>query len=125
MNDFSVIALSVAAILGIVIAIRGSNKKKVDWAELQMAVDVFTAAKAKDWFAEKGSKQLLVAYLTQSMVKELDIHVEKIDAAHYLVLAALDEKNQVKTYQLVNFDRLENSLKELLDSNGGKIVIAY
>lgn len=48
MNDFSVIALSVAAILGIVIAIRGSNKKKVDWAELQMAVDVFTAAKAKD-----------------------------------------------------------------------------
>lgn len=120
----------IVVVVGIAAAIVRRRKQAVDWTRLQMVVDTFDIAQAKAWFAGQTKentrgKGLLVARMTRDMSKTLAVKAETMDTAHYLVVAVLDENNRVQTYQLVNFDRLENRLEELLDSNGGKVIIAY
>lgn len=123
-------ALTVAAAVGVVAALKNGQKKKTDWAAIQIMAEVFGAAEAKEWFEEKtGGKtaggRLLVAYLTPEILQELSVDGEDLDAEHYLVLGVLNEMDQVQDFQFVNFERLEKGFRKLLDDHGGKIIITY
>lgn len=129
MNTITFFAVA-AIVVGVFLAMRNGRKKKTDWAALQMVAEVFGISQAKDWFAEKtgghtAGKMLLVAHLTPKICPELTISGKGLDPDHYLVLAVLDADKKTQTYQLVNFDRLENRLRQLLAENGGKVIIAY
>ena len=129
MNAITFLAAA-AIVVGVVLAVRSGRKKKTDWAALQLVAEVFGVSQAKDWFAEKtggntAGKMLLVAWLTPEIRRELAVSGENLDPDHYLVLAVLGADKKTQTYQLVNFDRLEDGLRQLLTENGGKVIIAY
>ncbi|MDO4332469.1 MAG: hypothetical protein Q4C58_07235 [Eubacteriales bacterium] len=129
-SNFMIATLTAAAAVGVFAAVKNGRKKKTDWAAIQIVVEVFGAAQAKDWFEEKTGGEtkgmrLLTAYLTPEILRELSVDREIPDPAHYLVLGVLDERNQVLDYQFVNFERLEEGFRKLLDDNGGRVVITY
>lgn len=123
--------MAAAVVAGVAIAVVTSRNKNrtelVDWRKEQLVVDTFDAAQAKAWFLEKSGgdtvgKQMLAALLTEDMQKQLEISGEVLDRDHYLILAIL-EKNTPKEYQLVNFGRLEDTFLQMLNQNGGKLLV--
>lgn len=120
-----------AAAVGVAAAVVTRKKKTdnnaSDWRTQQIVVDVFDSAQAKSWFYENSrdcsaDASLLVARLTPDMQKQLRIDSEVPDLEHHLILAVL-ENNSTKVYQIVNFDRLEESFCQMLDQCGGKMML--
>jgi len=123
--------MTAAVAAGVAIAVVSSRKKKktapVDWRKEQLLVDAFGAAQAKSWFVETcngdtSGKQMLVAFLTEQIQKQLEISGEKLDWEHYLILSVL-ENDQPIQYRLVNFVCLEESFLRMLQEHGGKLLI--
>ena len=119
----------VVVIFVIVLCVVLLYKKKtyVKLDDKQFLTDVFDVECAKNWYREKCNnntqgKKLFLAYLNKDIQKKLKISYTGMDPEHYLIIALL-KNNEIIDYQFVNFGCVEPKFRQLLDKNGGKLVI--
>lgn len=81
------------------------------------------------WFRKnaKAGEQGIVGYLTDEQLRSIEALCRKpIDREHHLWLALFEEKDgtfRMRDYLIINFVKMEESLRTMLNENDGMIVI--
>lgn len=119
------IGAGVAAI--IVAAIKVYKAKKSGEKIESIYVDELNTGEIKKWFSDKLTKEVLKGVLLYPTPENIDKWKFDIDVSRHsnmLIQAVYDEeKDEVTDYREIIYTTLSSKLKELLDTNGGVLVV--
>lgn len=118
-----------ALIVGIIAAVARFIKRAQAEGEKVESIytDELTMGEIKNWFSGKLSRETLKGMIlcpTPENIAKWNLDIDKSELDNMLIQAVYDEeKDEITAYREVIFGTLSPKLKELLDTNGGAIVI--
>ncbi len=116
-----------ALIAAIIVAIRSFRIKNEGGKVESIYVDELNIGEVKKWFSDKVTKESLkgtILYPTPENIAKWKLDIDASQQSNTLVRAVYDEeKDKIIAYREVIFSTLSPKLKELLDTNGGVLVI--
>lgn len=99
------------------------DSEKVD----SVYVDELNIGEIKKWFSDKITKNTLkgiILYPTPDNIAKWKLNIDASEQGNILIQAVYDEEHdKIVDYREVIFGILNSKLKELLDTNGGVLVI--
>lgn len=114
-------------IAAIIVAIRTFTVQKDDGKVESVYVDELSIGEIKTWFGDKIIKGMLkgaLLYPTPENIAKWKFKIDDSYQGNMLIQAVYDEaKDKIINYREVIFGTLSPKLKELLDANGGILVI--
>lgn len=117
----------VVLIAAIIVAIRRFRAKTGDGKVESVYVDELSIGEIKTWFGDKITKETLkgaILYPTPENVTRWEFNIDISHQNNMIIQAVYDEeKDKIIDYRTVLFSTLSAKLKELLDTNGGMLVI--
>lgn len=124
--------IAVTGVLGVFIGAevlkKSKKENKLDEEEKEIErifVDELNVGEIKEWFAEKivsDKTKGIILYPTKENIKKWKLKMPKCD--NMLIQLIVDSDNdKVVARREIGFSVLSDKMKELLDSNGGTVVI--
>lgn len=122
------IGAGVAALVFAIIKAIGNYKANKDAENVvRIYVDELNTGEIKMWFVDKIQKETLkgaILYPTPENIVKWKIQTDASNQDNMLIQAVYDEeKDEIIDYREVIFGKLSSKLQELLDTNGGMLVI--
>lgn len=117
----------VVLIAAIITAVRLYTAPKGGKKVESIYVDEFGVGEMKKWFTDKVTKRTLkgvILYPTPENISKWKLNIDAGRQSNLLIQAVYDEeKEELVAYREVVFSTLSSNLKELLETNGGTLVI--
>lgn len=101
--------------------------KKSDEKVESIYVDELSIGEIKQWFSDNLEKETLkgaILYPTPENIDKWKLEIDASKQSNILIQAVYDEeKDEIVNFRQVIFGTLSTKLQELLDANGGVLVI--